>query len=115
MFPANIPTKAFMIRARGPYADKKRVFWSFPYGTRPAPYRFHVRAGVCRPCVETKLTATEKSATDGDRLVTTLGRHNRAYDRIQLVADRKSPVAESGACSTSTTICLLTGTSCIKT
>ena len=25
-----------------------------------------VRAGVCRPCVETELTATEKSATDGD-------------------------------------------------
>ena len=23
-------------------------------------------AGVCRPCVETELTATEKSATDGD-------------------------------------------------
>ena len=25
-----------------------------------------VRAGVCRPCVDTKLTATEKSATYGD-------------------------------------------------
>ena len=37
------------------------------------------RAGVCRPCIETELTATEKSAT--------LGRHKRAYDRIQLVAD----------------------------
>ena len=28
--------------------------------------RRFVRAGVCRPCVETKLTATEKSATDGN-------------------------------------------------
>ena len=27
-----------------------------------------VRAGVCRPCVETKLTATEKSATDHSQL-----------------------------------------------
>ena len=26
----------------------------------------HSRAGVCRPCVETELTATEKSANDGD-------------------------------------------------
>ena len=25
-----------------------------------------VRAGVCRPCVETELTATKKSATDGN-------------------------------------------------
>ena len=24
------------------------------------------RAGVCRPCVETELTATKKSATDGN-------------------------------------------------
>ena len=47
----------------------------------------YLRVGVCRPCVETKLTATEKSATDGDWSVTTLGRHMRAYDRIQLVAD----------------------------
>ena len=46
-----------------------------------------IRAGVCRPCIETKLTATEKSAIDGDWSVTTLGRHKRAYDRIQLVAD----------------------------
>ena len=45
------------------------------------------RAGVCRPCVETELTATKKSATDGDRSVTTLCRHKRAYDRIQLVVD----------------------------
>ena len=54
----------------------------------------YIRAGVCRPYVETKLTATEKSATDGDWSLTTLGRHKRAYDRIQLVAD-------SRACSTS--------------
>ena len=33
---------------------------------------YHVRAGVCRPCVETKPTATAKSATDSDRSVTTL-------------------------------------------
>ena len=46
-----------------------------------------VRAGVCRPRVETELTATKKSATDCDWSVTTLGRHKRAYDRIQLVAD----------------------------
>ena len=44
-----------------------------------------LRAGVCRPCVETELTATKKSATDGNWSVTTL--HKRAYDRIQLVAD----------------------------
>ena len=25
-----------------------------------------IRAGVCHPCVETKLTATEKSATDSN-------------------------------------------------
>ena len=25
-----------------------------------------VKAGVCRPCVETELTATKKSATDGN-------------------------------------------------
>ena len=27
-----------------------------------------VRAGVCRPCVDTELTATEKSATDQSQL-----------------------------------------------
>ena len=47
----------------------------------------HFRAGVCRPCVETELTATKKSATDGDLSVTTLCRHKCAYDRIQLVVD----------------------------
>ena len=26
----------------------------------------YIRAGVCRPCVETELTATKKSATDGN-------------------------------------------------
>ena len=26
----------------------------------------HLRAGVCRSCVETELTATKKSATDGN-------------------------------------------------
>ena len=46
-----------------------------------------LRAGVRRPCVETELTATKKSATDGNLSVTTLCRHKRAYDRIQLVAD----------------------------
>ena len=25
-----------------------------------------IRAGVCRPCVETELTATKKSETDGN-------------------------------------------------
>ena len=30
--------------------------------------RVCIRAGVCRPCVETKLTATEKSATDQSQL-----------------------------------------------
>ena len=25
-----------------------------------------LRAGVCRPCIESKLTATKKSATDGN-------------------------------------------------
>ena len=25
-----------------------------------------LKAGVCRPCVETKITATKKSATDGN-------------------------------------------------
>ena len=25
-----------------------------------------LRVGVCRPCVETELTATKKSATDGN-------------------------------------------------
>ena len=44
------------------------------------------------PFCETKLTATEKT-------VTTLGQQKRANDRIQLVAN----VADSGACSTSTT------------
>ena len=29
-------------------------------------YLEEVRAGICRPCVETKLTATKKSATDGN-------------------------------------------------
>ena len=29
-------------------------------------YLEEVRAGVCRTCVETKLTATKKSATDGN-------------------------------------------------
>ena len=56
-------------------------------------------AGVGRPCVETELTATEKSATDGDRSVTILGRQKRACDRIQLVADRKYPIAASRPCS----------------
>ena len=46
-----------------------------------------LRAGVCRPYVETELTATKKSATDGNWSVTTLCRHKRAYDHIQLVAD----------------------------
>ena len=46
-----------------------------------------LRASVCWPCVETELTATKKSATDGNLLVATLCRHKRAYDRIQLVAD----------------------------
>ena len=36
----------------------------------------------------------------GDWSVTTLGRHKRAYDRIQLVANRKYSVAESRPCST---------------
>ena len=49
--------------------------------------RVCVRASVWRPCVETKLTATKKSATDGNWSVTTLCQHKRAYDRIQLVAD----------------------------
>ena len=57
-------------------------------------YAWSVRAGVCRPCVETELTATERSGTDGDWSVTTLDRHKRAYDRIQLVADIKYPMAE---------------------
>ena len=52
-----------------------------------------VRPGLGRLCVETELAATEKSAT-------TLSRHKRAYDRMQLVADRKYPVAESRPCST---------------
>ena len=46
-----------------------------------------LRAGIWRPCVETKLTATKKSATDGNWSVTTLCRHKHAYERIQLVAD----------------------------
>ena len=33
------------------------------------------------------------------------GRHKRVYDHIQLVADRKYPVAESPPCSSSTTSC----------
>ena len=69
---------------------------------------FVLRAGVRRPYVEKKLTATEKSATDGDWSATTLGRHKLAYDRIQLVADSRT-------CSTSTTSCRSTGTSFIKT
>ena len=48
---------------------------------------WRLRAGVCRPCVVTELTATKKSATDGNWSVTTLCRHKGAYDRIQLVAD----------------------------
>ena len=59
-----------------------------------------IKPGLGRPCVETELAATEKSATDGDQSVTTLGRHKRAYHCIQLVADRKYPVAESRPCST---------------
>ena len=37
------------------------------------------RAGVCRPCVETKLTATKKSATDGNWSVITLCRLRLAF------------------------------------
>ena len=29
-------------------------------------YPCNLRAGVCYPCVETELTATKKSGTDGD-------------------------------------------------
>ena len=61
------------------------------------------RAGVDRPYVETKLTATEKSSTDGDWSVTTLCWHKRAYDRIQLVADRKYPIAEIHPCTRTVT------------
>ena len=43
----------------------------------------------------------------GPEYVATLGRHKGAYDRIQLVADRKYPVAESRPCSTSKTKALL--------
>ena len=73
------------------------------FRTRPAPERpmaasigltviicaslCSLRAGVCRPCVERELTATTKSTTDGNWSVTTLCRHKRAYDRIQLVAE----------------------------
>ena len=46
-----------------------------------------LRAGVCRLCVERELTATKKSATDGNWSVTTPCRHKHVYDRIQLVAD----------------------------
>ena len=62
-----------------------------------------VRAGVCRPCVLTELTATEKSATDGNWSVTTLCRHKCAYDRIRLVADRKYPIADIHPCSRTAT------------
>ena len=57
----------------------------------------NLKPSLGRRCVETELTlvATEKSATDGDRSVTTLWRHKRPNDRIELVADRKYPVAES--------------------
>ena len=44
-------------------------------------------------------TATGKSATN----VTTLCRHKRAYDRMQLVADRKYPIAEIHPCSRTAT------------
>ena len=66
-------------------------------------YFIALRAGVCRPCVETKLTATKKSATDGDLSVTTLCRHKRAYDRIQLVDDRKYPLAAIHPCTRTAT------------
>ena len=46
-----------------------------------------LRAGECRPYVETELTATKNLATDGNWSVTTLCRHKRAYDRIQLFTD----------------------------
>ena len=34
-----------------------------------------------------RMSPLGRDQTDGDWLVTTLGRHKRAYDRIQLVAD----------------------------
>ena len=70
---------------------------------RPSVGSPQIMPGLGSPCVETELAATEKSTTDGDRSVTPLGRHKRAYDRIQLVADRKYSVAERHPYSTSTT------------
>ena len=55
------------------------------------------------PCVETELTATKKSATDGNWSVTALCRHKHAYDCIQLVADRKYPIAAIHPCSRTAT------------
>ena len=63
------------------------VMLSCVYGLGASQLGNSLTAGVCRPCVETELTATKKSATDGNWSVTTLCRHKRAYDRIQLVAD----------------------------
>ena len=63
----------------------------------------YLKPSLGRRCVDTELVATEKSSTDTHRSVTTLGRHKRAYDHVELVADRKYPVAESRPCSTSTT------------
>ena len=62
-----------------------------------------LKPSLGRPCVETELVATEKSATDIDPSVTTLGRQKSAYGWLELVGDRKYPVAESRACSTSMT------------
>ena len=42
--------------------------------------RKNLRAGVCRPCVETKLTATKKSATDQSQLYVDISVLTTAYN-----------------------------------
>ena len=68
-----------------------------------ACYSVQVRAGVCRPCIETELTAPEKLTTDSNWSVTTLCRHKHAYDCIQLVVGKKYPIAEIHSCSRTAT------------
>ena len=68
----------------------------------PPPPSLPLRAGVSQPCVETELTATKNQrlmATDQSQLYVDISMHKRAYDRIQLVADRKYPIAEIYPCS----------------
>ena len=56
----NIPTNVNL------FMNINQCLCPLHYLTICLDYKRAIRVGVCRPCVETELTATKKSATDGD-------------------------------------------------